>query len=369
MQASGNRSWRATRVVDLLRIEYPIIQAPFGGLASQRLAAAVSNLGGLGSLGAVTLSESAIRDTVDEIRSLTSKPFAVNLWVSTSDVAASHISADRIQAKLQELRGYYAELGIEAPSTVESRFQDFESQARAVIDARPSVFSFIFGIPPAEIIAECRRQGIKTIGTATTPEEAVALENAGIEFIVASGFEGGGHRGSFLRSAADSLMGGLALIPQVVDAVSVPVIAAGGIADGRGLVAALALGAEAAQIGTAFLSCADSGASPAYRAALSSPAAQMTGLTEALTGRLARGIRNRLMDALVDLKGTSLPFPLQHALTQTIASPAAAQERPELMTLWAGQSASLSHCTEAAEFMKQLVTEGDACCGRLLGSR
>src|SRR5258705_501731 len=135
-----------------------------------------------------------------------------------------------------------------------------------------------------------------TIGTATTPEEAMALENAGLEFIVASGFEGGGHRGSFLRSPADSLMGSISLIPQVVDAVSVPVIAAGGIADGRGLVAALALGAEAVQIGTAFVSCLGSGASAAYLSALSSPAAKRTGLTEAFTGRLARGIRNRLMD-------------------------------------------------------------------------
>ena len=196
---------------------------------------------------------------------------------------------------------------------------------------------------------------------------SLALENAGLEFIVASGFEGGGHRGSFLRSPADSLKGGFSLIPQVVDAVSIPVIAAGGIADGRGLIAALALGAEAVQIGTAFLSCAGSGASKAYRAALGSHSPGRTGLTDAFTGRLARGIRNRLMDELADMDDPPLPFPLQHALTQTVGSPASAQEQADLMTLWAGQSASLRQCTEATEFMTQLIEEVDACFSKVLG--
>ena len=368
MEASGNAkdSWRLTRASHLFGINYPIIQAPFGGLASQRLTAEVSNLGGLGSLGAVTLDQSAIRDAAAEIRSLTSKPFAINLWVSTSDRESSHISSDRIEEKIRQFRQYYAQLGIETPSKVEPRYQDFEAQARAVIDARPAVFSFIYGIPPAEILDECRKQGIKTVGTATTPEEAVALENAGFDFIVASGFEGGGHRGSFLRSPADSLVGGISLIPQVVDAVSVPVIAAGGIADGRGVVAALALGAEAVQIGTGFLSCNGSGASEAYRAALGSDAAKRTGLTDAFTGRLARGIRNRLMDELMDLNSTPLPFPLQHAVIQTVASAASTRGTIEFMTLWAGQSAALGRCTEAAEFMTQLIAEVDACLSRVL---
>ncbi len=177
-----------------------------------------------------------------------------NLWVSTSDRQAARIESDVIQRKIRGLAQYYAELGIEPPSQVESKPQDFEIQVRAAVDARPAVLSFIYGIPPAEILDECRKHAIRTIGTATTPEEAIALEAAGLDSIVASGFEGGGHRGSFLRPTAHSLMGGLSLIPQVVDAVSVPVIAAGGIADGRGVVAAHALGAEAVQIGTAFVS-------------------------------------------------------------------------------------------------------------------
>jgi nitronate monooxygenase len=155
-------------------------------------------------------------------------------------------------------------------------------------------------------------------------------------------------------------MGGLSLIPQVVDAVSVPVIAAGGIADGRGVVAAHALGAEAVQIGTAFVSCVGSGASAAYRSALSSPAAKNTGLTEAFTGRLARGVRNRLMDELADVNDPALPFPLQHALIQTVAGPASVREIPDLMTVWAGQSAGLCRCTDATEFMRRLIAESDA---------
>jgi nitronate monooxygenase len=222
------------------------------------------------------------------------------------------------------------------------------------------VLSFLYGVPPLEILEECGKRAITTIGTATTPEEAVALEKAGIDLIVASGFEGGGHRGSFLRSPADSLMGCFSLIPQVADAVEVPVVASGGIADGRGLVAALALGAEGVQIGTAFLPCAGSGAGKAHRTALLSKVVKRTNLTDAFTGRLARGIENRLMDELSDITSPPLPFPLQHALTQTIAAPASTQERGDLMPLWAGQSVGLCHHTQASELMAELIAKADA---------
>jgi nitronate monooxygenase len=230
MQASGNtrKSWKSTRVTHRLGIDFPIIQAPFGGLPSQRLTATVSNSGGLGSLGAVTLGSSAIFETVSEIRSLTSKPFAINLWVSTSDREASHIPSEMLRKKIDTLARYYAELGIEPPSRIESKPQDFEMQVRAAIEAGAPVLSFIYGIPPSEILEECRRRDIRTIGTATTPDEAMALEEGGLEFVVASGFEGGGHRGSFLQPAAESLMGSFSLIPQVADAVGIPVIGAGG---------------------------------------------------------------------------------------------------------------------------------------------
>jgi nitronate monooxygenase len=359
MLAGGNagKFWRSTRVAQKLGIDYPIIQAPFGGLPSQLLTATVSNLGGLGSLGAVTLGSSAIREVIDEIHSLTSKPFAVNLWVSTSDREALHVGLGVIEERIRALAQYYSELGIEPPSKIQAQPQDFETQVRTAIDAGVPVLSFIYGIPPTEILAECRRQKIKTIGTATTPEEAFALEQAGFEFIVASSFEGGGHRGSFLRSPAESLMGGFSLIPQVVDTVKLPVIAAGGIADGRGLAAAFALGAEGVQIGTAFLACAGSGANQAYRTALSLFAANGTDLTDAFTGRLARGIRNRLMNEFRDVSSPPLPFPVQHALTQTVATPASAQATLELMTIWAGQNASLCHSTDATELITRLIAE------------
>jgi nitronate monooxygenase len=183
MLASGNagKSWKSTRVAQQLGIDYPIIQAPFGGLPSQRLTATVSNLGGLGSLGAVTLGSSAISEVIAEIRSLTSKPFAINLWVSTSDREAFQVGSGAIEERIRALAQYYAELGVDPPSKIEAKPQDFGTQVRAAIDAGVPVLSFIYGIPPAEILEECRRRKIKTIGTATTPEEASALEQAMIE--------------------------------------------------------------------------------------------------------------------------------------------------------------------------------------------
>jgi nitronate monooxygenase len=225
------------------------------------------------------------------------------------------------------------------------------------LDANVPVFSFIFGIPGREILDECRAKGIVTIGTATTPEEAVALEQAGVDAIVASGFEAGGHRGSFLRSAEDSLTGTVALVPQVVDAVDVPVIAAGGIADSRGFIAALALGAEAVQMGTVFLVSEASGATRLHREALLGNQAKRTSLTKGFTGRLARGIHNRLLEE-VNRKGTEiLPYPLQRALVRNLSVAAEAAGRSDLLPLWAGQSAPLARTTDATAFLTSLVEE------------
>src|SRR6202011_2347123 len=194
----------------------------------------------------------------------------------------------------------------------------FEDQARALLDAHVPVFSFIYGIPPREILDECRAKGIVTIGTATTPDEAAVLQDAGVNAIVASGFEAGGHRGSFLRAAEDSLTGTFSLVPQIADRVNVPVIAAGGIADARGVVAALVLGAEAVQMGTTFLACEESGASPLHRHALREKKAGHTALTKGFTG-LARGIHNRLLEQL-NREGTAiLPYPLQRRLVRSLA--------------------------------------------------
>src|SRR5579872_7091115 len=245
-------SWCRNPFTTKFGIDYPIVQGPFGGLPSQKLTAAVSNFGGLGSFGALGLAPEAIREVIAEIRSLTAKPFAVNLWVSTEDDGARASGEDAFRRSLAALAGPLAELHAPPPVWKPYAPVRFEDQARALLDAGVRVFSFIVGIPPREILDECRARGILTIGAATTPDEAAALDASGVDAVVASGFEAGGHRGSFLRAAEDSLTGTFSLVPQVVDLVRVPVIAAGGIGDARGALAALALGAQAVQIGTAF---------------------------------------------------------------------------------------------------------------------
>jgi nitronate monooxygenase len=356
-------AWNHNRFTSKLGIEYPIVQGPLGGLSSQRLTAAVSNFGGLGSYGAVGLSPEAIHDVIADIRALTSNPFAVNLWVSAEDEGARTSDEDAFNKSFAPLAKHFAKLRTERPAYKPYLPTRFEDQARALIDSKVPVFSFVFGIPPREILKECRIKGISIIGTAMTPDEAIALQEAEVDAIVASGFEAGGHRGSFLRPAEDSLMGTLSLVPQVVDAVDVPVIAAGGIADARGVVAALALGAEAIQMGTAFLACEESGASRLHREALRNEPVR-TSLTRAFTGRLARGIRNQLMEELA--KAPILPYPLQGRLVKSLAIPAEAAGRSDLMPMWAGQSAGLSSCTDVRTFLASLVEAVSQIAGTVL---
>jgi nitronate monooxygenase len=350
-------AWNRNRLTAKLGIDYPIIQGPLGGLSSQRLTAAVSNFGGLGSFGAHSLAPDQINEVIAQIRSLTAKPFAMNLWVSMEDDGARTSDESAFNRSLAPLAAYLAALDAARPEYQPYVPTRFEDQARVLLDAEVPIFSFIFGIPPKEILNECRRKRIVTIGTATSPDEAAALDEAGVDAIVASGFEAGGHRGSFLRPAEDSLTGTMSLVPQVVDIVSVPVIAAGGIGDARGVNAALALGAEGVQMGTVFLTCEESGASRIHREALRGPNAEHTDLTRGFTGRLARGIRNRLMEEL-NRGGTELlPYPLQRGLVRNLATAAEAVGRADLMPLWAGQSAGLSTCTDAVTFLGILVED------------
>src|SRR5450755_531874 len=280
--------WNENRLTSTLGIDYPVIQGPLGGLSSQKLTAAVSSFGGLGSFGAHGLAPEAIRDVIAQIRSLTSKPFAMNLWVSMEDDGARTSDEGAFNRSLAPLAVHLAALAAPRPAYKPYSPTRFEGQARVLMDANVPAFSFIYGVPPTEILDECRAKGIVTIGTATTPDEAAVLQDAGVNAIVASGFEAGGHRGSFLRSAEDSLTGTFSLVPQIVDIVDVPVIAAGGIGDARGVVAALALGANGIQLGTAFLACEESGASGPHREALRGKQAGHTALTRGFTGRLAR---------------------------------------------------------------------------------
>jgi nitronate monooxygenase len=353
--AKRNAAWNRTRVSDKLGIEYPIIQGPLGGFSSQRLTAAVSNFGGLGSFGAHGLAPSSIQEVVAEICSLTNKPFAMNLWDSMEDEGAAASDAEAFERALSHLAPHLEAVGASKPQFSPYEPLRFEDQVRVLLDAKVPAFSFVYGIPPKEILEECHRQGIVTIGTSTTRDEAVALEQAGVDMVVASGFEAGGHRGSFLRSSEDSLTGTISLIPQVVDAVGIPVVAAGGIADARGIAAAFALGAEGVQMGTVFLACEESGASLFHRDAILSGKANRTSLTRGFTGRLARGIHNRLLEDMNRLGVAVLPYPLQRALMRNLAVPAQQAGQSELLALWAGQSAGLAQCPDVTALLQSLV--------------
>jgi len=363
---SSPPQWNKTRISSSLGIEYPIIQGPLGGLSTQQLTATVSNFGGLGSFGAHSLSPSAIQDVIAEIRALTPKPFAINLWVSMEDEGARTSDSEAFARSLAPLAGHIKALGGTLPDYKPYVPIKFEDQVRVVLDAKVPAFSFIYGIPPKEILDECRAQGILTIGAATTPDEAIVLEQAGIDVIAASGFEAGGHRGSFLRPAEESLTGTFSLVPQVADAVSVPVVAAGGITDARGIVAAFALGAEGVQIGTAFLACEESGASALHRHAILSGNARRTGLTRGFTGRLARGIHNQLLEELNRPGVEILPYPLQRALVGNLSILAVKAAKPELLQLWAGQSANMSRYSDVKTLLQALVSEVSAIAGPVL---
>src|SRR3984957_14816308 len=359
--------WNKNRLTAKLGIDYPIVQGPLGGLSSQRLTGTVSNFGGLGSFGALTLSPNAIKDVIAEIRSLTAKPFAMNLWVSQEDDGARRSDESAFNRSLLPISRHLTELRATLPTYKPySPATRFEDQARALIDAKVPVFSFIFGIPPKEILQECEAKHIVTIGTATTPEEATALEETGVDAIVASGFEAGGHRGSFLRAAEDSLTGTCSLVPQIVDMVDVPVVAAGGIGDARGGLAAPALCAGAVQRGTVFLACEESGASLPHRQALREKRAGHTVLTKGFTGRLARGIHNRLLEELNQDGTAILPYPLQRRLVRNLAIPAEAAGRSDLLPLWAGQSANLSTCTDVLAFLTSLAEEISEIAGSII---
>jgi nitronate monooxygenase len=342
----------------MLGIRHPVVQGPFGGgRSSVRLAAAVSNGGGLGSFGAHDFPPDQLARVIAELRTVTSQPFNINLWVSRHDAGAEETSVARFKTAMARFGPIYERLGIAPPSLVSGAPDafTFAQQAEVILELKPAVFSFVFGIPAPSILSECRRRGIITLGAATTCEEAKALEDAGVDAIVATGSDAGGHRPSFLRRAEESLVGTMALVPQIVDAVRVPIIAAGGIADARGLNAALRLGAQAVQIGTAFLACEESGCSTPHRAALFSPAAAHTRLTRHFTGRLARFIGNPLLEELEGAGNEVLPFPTQSAFVRPIKDHALRINAPDLLPLYAGQAASLVRHRHAAHLMTALV--------------
>jgi nitronate monooxygenase len=348
--------WNDTPFTRLLGLRYPIVQGPFGGgFSTALLTATVSNAGGLGSFGAQGQKPERMDEIVGDIRKLTTAPFVVNLWVSTEDAGATTVSREQYEAALRPLMPRLEELGVPPPAYPFAAWPSFADQIAALIAARPPVISFIFGIPSADIVASCRAHGIITMGVVTTRQEAVAVEEAGLDVVLASGFEAGGHRASFMRSAESSLTGTFALIPQVADAVKIPVVAAGGIGDARGVAAALTLGAHGAQLGTAFLACEESNAPSIHKETLHSPAAGQTALTTGFSGRLARGVRNTLADLYADPAIPRLPYPVQGQLVGALRERAIATGRADLISLWSGQAAPLIHHHHAAALFDELV--------------
>jgi nitronate monooxygenase len=348
---------RFQKLASMMGVEHAIILAPMaGGTSTPALVAAVSNAGGLGSLGAGYMTPEDIAKAIAEIRQLTGKPFAVNLFAGGYDGSGSSDTA----AMLKLIAPWHARLGLPPPEAPAASLPPFEQQLEAVLRSNVPVFSFTFGIPAPEIMRQMKDRGIRLIGTATTVAEARALEQAGVDAVAAQGSEAGAHRGTFIAAPEDSLVGTIALVPQIVDAVSVPVIASGGIMDGRGIVAAVALGASGVQLGSAFLTCPESGAPPAHKAAVRAARDDSTILTRAFSGRLARGITNRFAAAMRGREDQLLPYPAQNNLTRAMRTTGAKQGNADCLSLWAGQAAPLARDMPAAELVAQLLRETDA---------
>ena len=335
-----------------LGVALPIIQAPMaGGTDTPELVAAVGDAGALGSLGCGYLAPGAIETLAADMRTRMDRPFALNLFVR-GDASDDPLAAARVAPVLAPFR---RELGLPPAGKPAAPPPSFPAQLAAVLRARPRVFSFTFGAPSAVQVAELRAAGIVVAGTATSLDEAEALAALGVDAICAQGSEAGGHRGTFLGRVHDALVGTIALTRQIVARVPVPVIAAGGIMDGAGIRAALALGAAAVQLGTAFMLCPEAGTHPAHRAVIASPSARPTVVTRAFSGRAARGVRNRFTDAFEDIDAAA--FPQQQGLTAEIRAAAAAQGRVDLMQLWAGQGAALARALPAADLVRTIASE------------
>jgi nitronate monooxygenase len=333
-------------------LSVPVIQAPMaGGGDTAALVAAVCNAEALGFVGAAYLTPEQILERGRDIRARTPRPFGINLFAPQP---IPHVDDARASAAIERLRPYYEELGLPLPQWPPAPPPSFDDQLAACLECGAAIFSVAFGLVPR--VAEIKRRGLFVMGTATTVAETKALAETGVDAVVAQGSEAGGHRSTFAVDFGVGMIGTMALVPQVVDAVSVPVIASGGIMDGRGIAAALALGATAVQMGTAFLTCDESGVPEAYKEAILGAAEDATRVTRAFSGRAARGIANRLLRDYEDAVAI-LPFPLQNALTRPLRTEAAKRGRAEFLSLWAGQGVRMARRTTAAELVQRLRDE------------
>ena len=338
---------------ELLGIELPIIQAPMAGAQGSGLAIAVANAGGLGSLPCAMLSIETMRSEIAAIRAATTKPINVNFFCHDEPTP----NEEREASWRQKLARYYAELGVEsgaAPPGGQRRPFNFEA-ADALLEFKPEVVSFHFGLPGPNLLERVRASGAKILSSATTIDEARWLEERGVDIIVAQGWEAGGHRGHFLSDDLTQQRGTFALLPQIVDAVRVPVVAAGGIADAKGVAAALKLGAAGVQIGTAYLLCPESTIGPLHRAALKSDAARHTAVTNVITGRPARGIVNRIMRELGPLDSDAPEFPIAYNAVAPLRAKAESIGSSDFSALWSGENATGCKEIGAAELTRELA--------------
>ncbi len=346
----------------LLGIEHPIIQAPMAGVSTPALAAAVSNSGGLGSLGLGASNVEQSCASIRATRALTSRPFNVNLFCHRPATA----DAGREAAWLAYLEPHFVEFGARPPQALHEIYQTFvgnEAMLAMLLEERPAIVSFHFGLPATEWIKRFRAAGIVTLACATNSEEATLCERAGVDAIVAQGVEAGGHRGVFDPERGDDGLGTFALVRMLTKECSLPVIAAGGIMDGRGIAAAMSLGAAGVQMGTAFVLCPESSANATYREQMKSERTRHTQITAAISGRGARGLPNRMYQ-LIKAGAPALPdYPIAYDAAKALHAAASAKGNHEFAAYWAGQGAPLARELPAAVLMSQLVEEWQAASG------
>jgi nitronate monooxygenase len=337
-----------------LNVQHPIIQGPLGGGPSTpELVAAVSNAGGLGSLGAAYLTPEQITATIQKIKSLTEKPFQINLFAGGWN---TNTRADP-QPMLELLTEIHHTLGLPPPAPPLPKPDPFPEQFEAVLDAQPPIFSFTFGIPNPDALARLKKREILILGTATTLAEARLLADAGVDAMVAQGAESGAHRGTFDGPFELCMVPTLELVREIAAVVLKPVIATGGLMDGRDIAAAIAAGASAASLGTAFLVSTESAAPQAHKQAVLSATKDTTVITRAFSGRPARGLPNVFIQKLMGRENDILPYPLQNALTRAMRAAAAEQGNPDFLSLWAGQGVARARAMPAAELVSRLVAE------------
>ena len=351
--ARSNRSPAPGECLRQIGIRLPIVQGPMNGASPPCLVAGVSNAGGLGSLAAALFSAEQLVQKVEEVRALTRAPFNVNLFV----LRKGAIPEEKIADSLRRLTPIHLKLGLAPPQRPAFFSEDFDEQFEALLETPPPVASFTFGLLQASEMARLKKTGVYVIGTATTVAEALAWQQAGADAVCAQGYEAGGHRASFLGDFEQSAIGTMALLPQISQAVAIPCIAAGGIMDGRAIGCALTLGASAAQVGTAFLTCPESGIGEFWREALAKSRDDSTRLTRSFSGRWARGIVNEYMETMRDHESDQPDYPYQNALTMPLRRAAALAGNEQFSSLWAGQGAPLGRPMSVASLMELLEAE------------